>query len=340
MNLSKFNKSVTLNQTLSKHNWFNVGGNAEILFVPEDIKDLIGLLKSKPKKYEIYPIGAGSNILVSDKGIKGITLITKKLNQISIDNFGVITAQAGAVDADVARFARDQERTGLEFLVGIPGTIGGGIKMNSGAFGAEFKDILIDVKAINNLGEIKTFSNKELQMGYRKIGLSKEWIFYEARFKSSKDSKDKITTKMNLGEIKTFSNKELQMGYRKIGLSKEWIFYEARFKSSKDSKDKITTKMRRIIHLRKEAQPTAVKTGGSTFKNPINKKAWKLIDEAGCRGLQNGDAMISEKHCNFIINLKKSTSQEIEELAQMVQDKVFEKSGIRLDWEIQRVGIK
>jgi len=293
MNLSKFNKSVTLNQTLSKHNWFNVGGNAEILFVPEDIKDLIGLLKSKPKKYEIYPIGAGSNILVSDKGIKGITLITKKLNQISIDNFGVITAQAGAVDADVARFARDQERTGLEFLVGIPGTIGGGIKMNSGAFGAEFKDILIDVKAINNLGEIKTFSNKELQMGYRKIGLSKEWIFYEARFKSSKDSKDKITTKM-----------------------------------------------RRIIHLRKEAQPTAVKIGGSTFKNPINKKAWKLIDEAGCRGLQNGDAMISEKHCNFIINLKKSTSQEIEELAQMVQDKVFEKSGIRLDWEIQRVGIK
>jgi UDP-N-acetylmuramate dehydrogenase len=293
MNLSKFNKSVTLNQTLSKHNWFNVGGNAEILFVPEDIKDLIGLLKSKPKKYEIYPIGAGSNILVSDKGIKGITLITKKLNQISIDNFGVITAQAGAVDADVARFARDQERTGLEFLVGIPGTIGGGIKMNSGAFGAEFKDILIDVKAINNLGEIKTFSNKELQMGYRKIGLSKEWIFYEARFESSKDSKDKITTKM-----------------------------------------------RRIIHLRKEAQPTAVKTGGSTFKNPINKKAWKLIDEAGCRGLQNGDAMISEKHCNFIINLKKSTSQEIEELAQMVQDKVFEKSGIRLDWEIQRVGIK
>jgi len=293
MNLSKFNKSVTLNQTLSKHNWFNVGGNAEILFVPEDIKDLIGLLKSKPKKYEIYPIGAGSNILVSDKGIKGITLITKKLNQISIDNFGVITAQAGAVDADVARFARDQERTGLEFLVGIPGTIGGGIKMNSGAFGAEFKDILIDVKAINNLGEINTFSNKELQMGYRKIGLSNEWIFYEARFKSSKDSKDKITTKM-----------------------------------------------RRIIHLRKEAQPTAVKTGGSTFKNPINKKAWKLIDEAGCRGLQNGDAMISEKHCNFIINLKKSTSQEIEELAQMVQDKVFEKSGIRLDWEIQRVGIK
>ena len=293
MNLSKFNKSVTLNQTLSKHNWFNVGGNAEILFVPEDIKDLIGLLKSKPKKYEIYPIGAGSNILVSDKGIKGITLITKKLNQVSIDNFGVITAQAGAVDADVARFARDQERTGLEFLIGIPGTIGGGIKMNSGAFGAEFKDILIDVKAINNLGEINTFSNKELQMGYRKIGLSKEWIFYEARFKSSKDSKDKITTKM-----------------------------------------------RRIIHLRKEAQPTAVKTGGSTFKNPINKKAWKLIDEAGCRGLQNGDAMISEKHCNFIINLKKSTSQEIEELAQMVQDKVFEKSGIMLDWEIQRVGIK
>jgi UDP-N-acetylmuramate dehydrogenase len=293
MNLNQFNRSISLNQNLAKYTWFNVGGNAEILFIPNDIKELFDFLKSKSKKYEIFTIGAGSNILIRDKGISGITLITKNLKKISIDNLGIITAEAGAIDADVARFARDNERTGLEFLLGIPGTIGGGIRMNSGAFGSEFKDVLIDVKAINNLGEIKTFTHKDLQMGYRKIELGREWIFCEARFKTLKDTKENISTKM-----------------------------------------------KNIIRLRKEAQPIAVKTGGSTFKNPPNQKAWKLIDEAGCRGLQNGDAMISQKHCNFIINLKKSTSQQIEELAKIVQEKVFKKSGIQLDWEIQRVGIK
>ena len=293
MKFNQFNRSISLNQNLAKYTWFNVGGNAEILFIPDDIKELFDFLKSKSEKYEIFTIGAGSNILIRDKGVSGITLITKNLKKISIDNLGIITAEAGAIDADVARFARDHERTGLEFLLGIPGTIGGGIRMNSGAFGSEFKDVLIDVKAINNLGEIKTFTHKNLQMGYRKIELSREWIFYEARFKTLKDTKENISTKM-----------------------------------------------KNIIRLRKEAQPIAVKTGGSTFKNPPNNKAWKLIDEAGCRGLQNGDAMISQKHCNFIINLKKSTSQQIEELAKIVQEKVFKKSGIQLDWEIQRVGIK
>lgn len=293
MNLNQFNRSISLNQNLANYTWFNVGGNAEILFIPNDIKELFDFLKSRSEKYEIFTIGAGSNILIRDKGISGITLITKNLKKISIDNLGIITAEAGAIDADVARFARDHERTGLEFLLGIPGTIGGGIRMNSGAFGSEFKDVLIDVKAINNLGEIKTFTHKDLQMGYRKIELGREWIFCEARFKTLKDTKENISTKM-----------------------------------------------KNIIRLRKEAQPIAVKTGGSTFKNPPNQKAWKLIDEAGCRGLQNGDAMISQKHCNFIINLKKSSSQQIEELAKIVQEKVFKKSGIQLDWEIQRVGIK
>ncbi len=293
MNFNQFNRSISLNQNLAKYTWFNVGGNAEILFIPDDIKELFDFLKSKSEKYEIFTIGAGSNILIRDKGISGITLITKNLKKISIDNLGIITAEAGAIDADVARFARDHERTGLEFLLGIPGTIGGGIRMNSGAFGSEFRDVLIDVKAINNLGEIKTFTHKYLQMGSRKIELGREWIFCEARFKTLKDTKENISTKM-----------------------------------------------KNIIRLRKEAQPIAVKTGGSTFKNPPNQKAWKLIDEAGCRGLQNGDAMISQKHCNFIINLKKSSSQQIEELAKIVQEKVFEKSGIKLDWEIQRVGIK
>ena len=293
MNFNQFNRSILLNQNLAKYTWFSVGGNAEILFIPNDIKELFDFLKSKSKKYEIFTIGAGSNILIRDKGISGITLITKYLKKISIDNSGIITAEAGAIDADVARFARDYERTGLEFLLGIPGTIGGGIRMNSGAFGSEFKDVLIDVKAINNLGEIKTFTHKDLQMGYRKIELGREWIFYEASFKTSKDTKENISTQM-----------------------------------------------KNIIRLRKEAQPIAVKTGGSTFKNPPNKKAWKLIDEAGCRGLQNGDAMISQKHCNFFVNNGNAKSLDIENLINKVKKKVQEKTGVNLELEIKIVGEK
>ena len=290
---NKFNNCIELDHKLSKFTWFGVGGNAEILFIPENEKKLVFFLKNKPPEYKVLAIGAGSNLIIRDKGINGIVLVTKKLKKISIDNNGVISAQAGATDAEVARFARDCERTGLEFLLGIPGTIGGGIKMNSGAFGSEFKDILIDVTAINLSGEFRVFSLKELGMEYRKIGISNEWIFCTARFKSTSDKKQNIEAKM-----------------------------------------------KEILHLRKTAQPSGVKTGGSTFKNPIGHKAWKLIDQAGCRGLKIGDAMISNKHCNFIINLKNSSAQQIEELGEKVQSKVFQTSGIRLSWEIQRVGIK
>ena len=165
--------------------------------------------------------------------------------------------------------------------------------MNSGAFGSEFKDILIDVKAVNSNGELKIFSNEELDMGYRKISIDNKWIFIEARFRS----------------------------------------YEG-------VKANIIKKMREVINLRKAAQPIGVKTGGSTFKNPINQKAWQLIEQAGCRGLKNGDAMISEKHCNFIVNLKSSNAQQIEELGEIIHKRVFQTSGISLSWELQRVGIK
>ena len=290
---NKFITDIKIDQKLAKFTWFGVGGNAEILFTPEDKKSLTEFLKNKPQEYKVFTIGAGSNLLIRDKGINGIVLVTKNLKKISIDNNGIISAQAGAADADVARFARDHERAGLEFLLGIPGTIGGGIKMNSGAFGTEFKDVLIDATAINNSGELKVFSNNELKMDYRKIGVSDEWIFYKARFKSSCDNRKNIENRM-----------------------------------------------KNILNLRKTAQPTGIKTGGSTFKNPTGHKAWKLIDQAGCRGLKIGDAIISEKHCNFIINLKNSSAQQIEELGKKVKLKVFETSGIKLNWEIQRVGIK
>ena len=276
---------------LAKHTWFGVGGNAEILYIPEEEKSLEKFLKVKPSDCKVFTMGAGSNLLVRDNGIDGVTLITSKLNKISIDKDGIITANCGAFDAEVARFARDHSRTGLEFLIGIPGTIGGGIKMNSGAFGSEFKDVLIDVKAINHYGEYKIFSNEDLDMKYRQIGLKDEWIFLSARFRTSFDTEKNIQDKM-----------------------------------------------KKIIHSRKSAQPIGVKTGGSTFKNPTGKKAWKLIDQAGCRGWKNGDAMISEKHCNFIVNLKNANAHQIEELGQNVKQKVFENTGIKLNWEIERIG--
>ena len=286
-----FIDNIYSQKKLANHTWFGVGGNAEILYIPKEEKSLEKFLKVKPNDCKVFTIGAGSNLLVRDNGIDGVTLITSKLNNISIDEDGIITASSGAIDAEVARFAKNHSRTGLEFLIGIPGTIGGGIKMNSGAFGSEFKDVLIDVKAINHDGKYKIFSNEDLKMEYRKIGLKDEWIFLSARFKTSADSEKNIRDKM-----------------------------------------------KKIILSRKSAQPIGVKTGGSTFKNPAGKKAWQLIDQAGCRGLKNGDAMISEKHCNFIVNLKNAKAHQIEELGQNVKQKVFENSGIQLNWEIVRVG--
>ena len=286
-----FADNIYTKQKLAKYAWFGVGGNAEILYIPEKEKSLEKFLKAKPSDCKIFTMGAGSNLLIRDNGIDGVTLITSKLNKISIDKDGIITANCGAFDAEVARFARDHSRTGLEFLIGIPGTVGGGIKMNSGAFGSEFKDVIIDVKAINHNGKYKIFSNEDLDMKYRKIGLKDEWIFLSARFRTS------VNTEKNIQD-----------------------------------------KMKKIIHSRKSAQPIGVKTGGSTFKNPVGKKAWKLIDQAGCRGWKNGDAMISEKHCNFIINLKNANAHQIEELGENVKQKVFENTGIELNWEIERVG--
>ena len=288
---NRFINYIYLNQKLAKHTWFGVGGRAEILYIPDKESSLEIFLKNKPIDCKLFTIGAGSNLLVRDNGINGITLITNKLNKIQISKDGIITASCGAIDAEVARFARDHNRSGLEFLIGIPGTIGGGIKMNSGAFGSEFKDVLIDVKAINHNGQYKIFSNKDLNMDYRNIGLENEWVFLSARFRTSYGAKDCIRNKM-----------------------------------------------KEIIYSRKSAQPTGLKTGGSTFKNPPGKKAWELIDQAGCRGLRNGNAMISDKHCNFIINIKDSTAQQIEELGEIVKQKVFENSGINLNWEIERVG--
>ena len=264
------------NKKMSNLTWFGVGGLSKYYFQPSSEKDLVTFLKDNELNLPIYPLGAGSNIIIRDKGFNGIIIHFNKLKEISIDEKGIINSYCGAMDADVARFARNHSRTDLEFLIGIPGTIGGGIKMNSGAYGSEIKKILIDVTAINKNGMLKKFTVEDLKLDYR-------------------------------------TNK----------LSQEWMFLKARFKSNNGSKDLIQKKMKEIIQSRKISQPTGKKTGGSTFMNGKDFKAWELIDNAGCRGLKKGGAIISNKHCNFIINEKNATAADIEKLGETLRKKVF-----------------
>ena len=281
------------NKKMSNLTWFGVGGLSKYYFQPSSEQDLVSFLKDNELNLPIYPLGAGSNIIIRDKGFNGIIIHFNKLKEISIDEKGIINSYCGAMDADVARFARNHSRTDLEFLIGIPGTIGGGIKMNSGAYGSEIKKILIDVTAINKNGMLKKFTVEDLKLDYR-------------------------------------TNK----------LSQEWMFLKARFKSNNGSKDLIQKKMKEIIQSRKISQPTGKKTGGSTFMNGKDFKAWELIDNAGCRGLKKGGAIISNKHCNFIINEKNATAADIEKLGETVRKKVFEKTGKKLKWEIKIIGEK
>ena len=281
------------NKKMSNLTWFGVGGLSKYYFQPSSEQDLVSFLKDNELNLPIYPLGAGSNIIIRDKGFNGIIIHFNKLKEISIDEKGIINTYCGAMDADVARFARNHSRTDLEFLIGIPGTIGGGIKMNSGAYGSEIKKILIDVTAINKNGMLKKFTVEDLKLDYR-------------------------------------TNK----------LSQEWMFLKARFKSNNGSKDLIQKKMKEIIQSRKISQPTGKKTGGSTFMNGKDFKAWELIDNAGCRGLKKGGAIISNKHCNFIINENNATAADIEKLGETVRKKVFEKTGKKLKWEIKIIGEK
>ena len=285
--------SLIENKKMSNLTWFGVGGFSKYYFQPSSEKDLVSFLQYNDLNLPIYPLGAGSNIIVRDQGFNGLIIHFNKLKEILIDEEGIITAYSGAMDADVARFARNHSREGLEFLIGIPGTIGGGIKMNSGAYGSEIKKILIDVTAINEKGMQKIFTVEDLKLDYR-------------------------------------TNK----------LSQEWMFLKARFKSNSGSKDLIQRKMKEIIQSRKISQPIGQKTGGSTFMNGKDFKAWELIDNSGCRGLKNGGAIISHKHCNFIINQNNATAKDIETLGEIVRKKVFKKTGKKLKWEIKIIGDK
>ncbi len=288
----KVRGKITFNEPLSKISWFQVGGNAEVFYEPADEDDLIEFLSNLTLEAPVTVIGATSNLLIRDGGIPGIVIrLGKSFNQLSIKE-DFVTIGASAKDMIVAKSLAKKNISGLEFLAGVPGTIGGSLAMNAGAYGSEMKDYVNSITGIDRTGKKHIIKGTELVMGYRKINLSKELIFTSANFS----------------------------GFRRAD--------EDPFKLIK-----------KITQERRRTQPVSNPTGGSTFKNPPNKKAWKLIEQAGCRGLSVGGASISEMHCNFIINKSNASAKDIEDLGNEVKERVFNSSGIRLFWEIKIMGI-
>ena len=283
--------SISFKYNLKNTNWFNIGGIIEAYFKPKNLKDLVSLRKNIKKKEKIYIIGAGSNLLISDKGINGIAIkLGSNFSNISKINETTLIAGASTIDKKLSEYAMENEISGFEFLSCIPGTVGGGIRMNSGCFGSEFKDILISVQAINRFGEVLTIPRKEIIFDYRYCNLSKDLIFLSASFKGNKKKKEEI-------------------------------------------KDKI----KKLKNKKEEAQPTRVKTGGSTFKNPIkqtDKKVWEIIKESIPSNTQFGDAIVSNKHANFFINKGNASYSDMKKLIDFVKESVRKKTGINLDLEI------
>ena len=281
----EFNNNLKLDYDLKKKNWFNIGGKTKAFYKADNLKDLIKFLKKINDKEEIFVLGAGSNTLITDKKFDGVVIkLTNNFNNISLLNQEIIIAGAAVNDKSLSDFAMENSIGGFEFLSCIPGTVGGGIKMNAGCFQREFKDILISIQALNKIGQVITIPAKEVNFKYRDSGLSEDLIFLSASFKGYKKNKDII---------------------------------------KKDIK---------LLKERKEqAQPTKIKTSGSTFKNPIdqsNKKVWQLIKESVPLEKSFGDASISEKHCNFFVNKGNARFEDMKKLINFVSDSVFKKTGV------------
>ena len=282
---------LTANAPIGPLTWFHVGGPAEALFRPADLDDLAGFLAALTPDIPVTVIGVGSNLLVRDGGIPGVVIrLGRGFVDIRPDGEAVETG-AGALDLNVALTAAEAGIADLEFLSGIPGTIGGGFRTNAGAYGREFKDALISADALDRSGKLHTVTSAEMGLSYRHSDVDPDWIFVRARFKGSAADPAEIGKRMT-----------------------------------------------DIRAAREASQPIRARTGGSTFANPPGHQAWKLIDEAGCRGLARGDAMVSEKHTNFLINTGNATAADIEGLGEEVRRRVHERFGVMLQWEIRRIG--
>ena len=273
--------------------WFRTGGPAEWLVRPKDVADLSRFLAALDPSVPVLPVGVGSNLIVRDGGVPGVVIrLPKSFAKVSVEPGNRVRAGAGAMGITVASKARDEGIAGLEFLRGIPGTAGGAVRMNAGAYGREVADILVEATLVMRDGRIETWPAERFGFSYRHSQTPEGAVVVEALFQGTPGDPQTIGAEMD-----------------------------------------------RIAEEREASQPLRSRTGGSTFKNPDGTKAWKLVDEAGCRGLTIGDAQVSEKHCNFLLNLGKASSAEIEALGEEVRRRVLEKSGVSLEWEIQRVGV-
>jgi len=281
------------NQPLGEFTWFRVGGPAQALLMPEDENDLAYVLGNLPNDIPVTVIGAGSNLIVRDGGVAGVVIrLGRGFNGIGTDEKQRVTTGTAVLDVMVARAAQKAGIAGLAFLSGIPGTIGGALRMNGGAYGGETKDILVEARGVDRAGNMRTFSNADMGFSYRHCSVADDVIFTTAVFQGKAGDADAIAAEME------------------------------------------------AIKQKREASQPRNRTGGSTFKNPPGKNAWKVIDEAGCRGLKVGDAQVSELHCNFLINLGKASAADIETLGETVRARVKANSGIELEWEIKRIGIE
>tara|TARA_B100001057_G_scaffold499376_1_gene609772 strand:+ start:200 stop:1108 length:909 start_codon:yes stop_codon:yes gene_type:complete len=289
---SEFNNNLKLNYDLKNKNWFNIGGKTKIYYKADNLKELIKFLKIIHNKEKIFVLGGGSNTLISDGTYDGVVIkLTKNFNNISKLSEEVIVAGSAVSDKALSEFAMENDIGGFEFLSCIPGTVGGGIKMNAGCFGKEFKDILISIQAIEKSGRVLTIPAKDINFRYRDSGLSEDLIFLSASFKGLKKAKDKIKSEIKL---------------------------------LKEKKEK--------------AQPTRIKTSGSTFKNPVDqseKKVWQLIKESVPLEKSFGEASISEKHCNFFVNKGNAKFEDMKKLIEFVSENVLKKTGVRLEKEIK-----
>ena len=288
------NSRLNFDYDLSRLNWFNIGGKSKIYFYVNSLKDLSLFLKIYKKRGKVFILGAGSNTLFDDNIYDGVVIkLGKNFNNISKLNDDTIICGSSCLDKRVSDFAMENEIEGFEFLSCIPGSVGGGIRMNAGCYGNEFKDIIVSVQAIDLNGLVSTIYSSEIVFKYRSSSLPKNLIYLSGTFKGNLSKKEKIKIKMD--ELK--NKKEL-------------------------------------------SQPLRVKTGGSTFKNPIDqtdKKVWELIKESVDINKINkmfGDAKLSEKHCNFIINQEKATSKDMKNLINFVKENVYKKTGVNLELEI------
>lgn len=277
---------------LAPFTWFRAGGHAEALVRPADVEDLSAFLAALPLDVPVRVIGACSNLIVRDGGLPGVTIRLARGFSTIVSEADGIVAGAAALDVTVAEHAAAAGLTGLEFLSGIPGSIGGAVAMNAGAYGGDTASIVDWVEVVTRSGEQRRLAAADLAFAYRHSALPDGAVVTRARLRAVPGAANLIAARM--AEIRT---------------------------------------------AREATQPIRARTGGSTFRNPDGMKAWELIDMAGCRGLVRGGAMVSEKHCNFLINTGSATAADIEGLGEEVRRRVFAATGVTLEWEIKRIGV-